>query len=62
VIERNDRKEIKLCKEDFTCDLKLQCDCDASVARIRVVRTQNPSACETVNCNVCRIAIRMYCL
>jgi hypothetical protein len=25
----------RLCKEDFTCDLKLQQDCDESVARIR---------------------------
>jgi hypothetical protein len=27
------------------------------VARIGLVKTENPSACVTVNCKVCRIAI-----
>jgi hypothetical protein len=31
---RSGMKEIRRCEEDFTCDLKLQLDCDKSVARI----------------------------
>jgi hypothetical protein len=31
-----------------------------SVARIRLVKTQNPSACVTLNCKVCRSAIALY--
>jgi hypothetical protein len=33
-----------------------------SVAGIRLVKTENCSACVTVNCKVCRIAIALYCL
>jgi hypothetical protein len=47
----NDKKRIRLWK-DFMCDLKLQWDRYKSVARIRLVKTENPSACVTVNCEV----------
>jgi hypothetical protein len=33
-----------------------------SVARIRLVKTENPSACVTVNCEMPRIAIALYYL
>jgi hypothetical protein len=39
------------------CHFKLPRDCDKSFARIRLVKTENPSVCGTVNCKVCRIAI-----
>jgi hypothetical protein len=32
------------------------------VARIRVVKTENPSACVTVNCKVCKSAIALHYL
>jgi hypothetical protein len=43
-------------------DLKLQRDCDKSVARIRLLKTENPSVCVTANCKVCRVATALYCL
>jgi hypothetical protein len=33
-----------------------------SVARRRLVETENPSACAMVNWNVCKSAIALYCL
>jgi hypothetical protein len=33
-----------------------------SVARRRLVETDNPSACATVNWNVCKSAIARYCM
>jgi hypothetical protein len=48
-LRRNDKKWIRLCKWDFMCDLKLQWDGYKSVARIRLVKTKNPSVCATVN-------------
>jgi hypothetical protein len=49
---RNGKKGIRLWKEDSTCDLKWQWDCYKSVARIRLVKAGNPSACITVNCEM----------
>jgi hypothetical protein len=37
-------------------------DCYKSVAGIWLVKTENPSAYVTVNCDVCRSAIALYCL
>jgi hypothetical protein len=45
-LQNNDKKGIRLWKEELKCDLKLQWDCYISVARIRLVKTENPSACE----------------
>jgi hypothetical protein len=39
------------------CDLTLRRNCDKSVAWIRLVKTENPIACVTVNCKVYKLAI-----
>jgi hypothetical protein len=46
-LRRNGKKWIRLCKEDSVCDLKLQWDCYKSVARIRLVKTENPIVCSS---------------
>jgi hypothetical protein len=43
-------------------DLKLQRDGYKSVARIRLVKTENFNTCVTVNCKMCRSAIGLYYL
>jgi hypothetical protein len=53
---------IRLWKEDCMCDLKLQWNYYKSVARIRLVKAEKPSACATVNWEVCRITVALYCL
>jgi hypothetical protein len=39
-----------------------QWDCYKSVARIRLVKTENHSVCATLNCKVCRSETALYCL
>jgi hypothetical protein len=58
-LRKNGTKWIRTRKEDFMCDLKLQWDCYKSVARKRLMKTENPSACGTVNCKVCKSAIAL---
>jgi hypothetical protein len=41
---------------------KLQWDGYISVARLRLLKIENPSACVMVNCKVCKSAIALYCL
>jgi hypothetical protein len=51
-LQNNGKKGIGLRKEDFMCDLKLQWDFYKYVAWLRLVKTENPSACVAVNCEV----------
>jgi hypothetical protein len=59
-LQNSGKKGIRVCKKDFMCGLKWQWDCDNSVARIRLVNTENPSACATMNYKACRSAIALY--
>jgi hypothetical protein len=61
-LRRNGKKWIRLWKENFMCYLKWQWDGSKSVGSIRLVKTENPSACVSLNCKVCKSAIALYCL
>jgi hypothetical protein len=61
-LQNNGKKGIRLWKEYFMYDFKLQLDDYKSVARTRLVKTENPSACATVNCKVCRPAVALFFL
>jgi hypothetical protein len=43
--QNNGNKGIRLWKEDFICDLKLQWDCYKFVVRIQLVKSENISVC-----------------
>jgi hypothetical protein len=60
-VDNNGKKGVIWCKENFMCDFKLQWDCCKSVARIRLVTTENSSVRTTVYWKVCRM-IALYCL
>jgi hypothetical protein len=52
-VAENGEKGIRRYKEAFMCDLI----CYKCVSRIRLVKTENSSACVTVNCKLFRSAI-----
>jgi hypothetical protein len=54
------KKGVRLWKEGFMYGLKWQWDCNKSVVRIRLVKTENSSAYAMVNYKVCRIAVALY--
>jgi hypothetical protein len=58
-LQNNGKKLIRLWKQDFMCDFKLQGAGYKSVAGIRLGKTFNSSACATVKCEVCRSAIAL---
>jgi hypothetical protein len=54
----NCKKGSRRCKEDFMYEFRLQWDCDKSVARIRLVKAEYPSACATAKWKFFRTAIK----
>jgi hypothetical protein len=56
-LQNNGKKAIRRRKEDYVCCN--DSETDKSVARTRLVKTENTSTCVTVNCKVCRPAIAL---
>jgi hypothetical protein len=54
--QNNGKKGIRLWNEDFMYDLKWQWECYKFIARIRLMKTENPCACVTINYKVRRSA------
>jgi hypothetical protein len=65
-LQNNGKKGIRLRKEDFMCDSKLQWDWYNYCIEIRCQDTTSedwePLCCVTVNVKVCRSAVALYCL
>jgi hypothetical protein len=55
-------REDLACNFKTSCMLQLQWDCYKSVARIRLVKTEDTYMRVTVNCKICRSVIALYCL
>jgi hypothetical protein len=72
IIKASYRRVIGVICEDYFCEEKLYVEylerktvtvcASRSVARRRLVETENSNACATVNCNWCKREIALYCL